>query len=204
VYHPTNGDEPEAVAMKKLFGKYRGRVEDNADPQGLGRVEVSSPDALGAGARAWALPCVPYAEPGVGLAMLPPVGAGVWVEFEGGDPRHPIWTGFLWDSSMARPPTADDVVLTTRGGHRLVLSDSGNEVTLSHPGGSTVKLDAAGRVELSSSSTIRVTAQTVEVQAGRIELQTGMVEASGVVKCDTLIATSVIASSYTPGAGNIW
>ena len=73
---------------KKLLGKYRGRVEDNADPQGLGRVEVSGPAALGAGARAWALPCVPYAEPGVGLWMRPPVGADVWVEFEGGDPRH--------------------------------------------------------------------------------------------------------------------
>jgi hypothetical protein len=197
VYHPANGDEPEAVAMKKLFGKYRGRVEDNADPQGLGRVEVSSPAALGAGARAWALPCVPYAEPGVGLAMLPSVGADVWVEFEGGDPRHPIWTGFLWDSSMARPPTADDVVLTTGGGHRLVLSDSGNEVTLSHPGGSTVKLDAAGRVEVISSSDIRMTAAKVAVEAG-------MVEASGVVKCETLVANSVVASSYTPGAGNIW
>jgi uncharacterized protein involved in type VI secretion and phage assembly len=198
VYHPANGDEPEAVAMKKkLFGKYRGRVEDNADPQGLGRVEVSSPAALGAGARAWAMPCVPYAEPGVGLAMLPPVGAGVWVEFEEGDASRPIWTGFFWGSPMAPPPVADDVILATGGGHRLVLSDSGNEVTLSHPGGSTVKLDAAGRVEVSSSSTIRVTAAKVAVEAG-------MVEASGVVKCETLVANSVVASSYTPGAGNIW
>jgi hypothetical protein len=31
-----------------------------------------------------------------------------------------------------------------------------------------------------------------------------MVEAGGVVKCDTLVANSVVASSYTPGAGNIW
>lgn len=190
--------------MRKLFGKYRGRVEDNADQQGLGRVEVSSPGALGAGARAWAMPCLPYAEPGVGLAMLPPVGADVWVEFGGGDPRHPIWTGFLWDSPPAPPPTVDDVIVTTRGGQRLVLSDSVNEVTLSHPGGSTVKLDAAGRVEVSAGSTIRVTASRVEVKAGAIKLEAAMVEASGVVKCDTLVANSVVASSYTPGAGNIW
>jgi hypothetical protein len=25
-----------------------------------------------------------------------------------------------------------------------------------------------------------------------------------VVKCDTLVTNSVVASSYTPGAGNIW
>ena len=47
--------------MKRLFGKYRGRVED-MPIHGLGRVEVSSPAALEAGARAWAMPCLPYAE----------------------------------------------------------------------------------------------------------------------------------------------
>jgi hypothetical protein len=31
-----------------------------------------------------------------------------------------------------------------------------------------------------------------------------MVEAGCVVKCDTLVANSVVAFSYTPGAGNIW
>jgi hypothetical protein len=189
--------------MRKLLGKYRGRVEDNADPQGLGRVQVSSPAAIGAATRAWAMPCVPYAEPGVGLSMLPPVGADVWVEFEQGDARHPIWTGFLWDTPVAPPPAADDLILTTRRGHRIVLSDSRNEVLVTHPGGSTVKLDATGGVEVSSSSTVRVTASTVEVQAGRIELEAGMVEAGGVVKCETLMATSVLASFYTPGEGNL-
>jgi hypothetical protein len=95
-------------------------------------------------------------------------------------------------------------VLRTGGGHRLVLSDSGNEVTLSHSGGSTVKLHATGVIELSASSTIRLTASRVEVRAGIIELEAGMVKTSGVLKCDTLMANSVVASSYPPGAGNIW
>jgi uncharacterized protein involved in type VI secretion and phage assembly len=190
--------------MKKLFGMYRGRVEDNADPRGLGRVQVSSPAALGSSGRAWAMPCLPCAESGVGLSILPPVGADVLVEFEEGDPSRPIVIGCLWDSRVARPPTADDVILTTRAGHRLVLSESRNEVSVSHPGGSAVKLDATGGVEVSASSTIRVTASKVEVEAGAIELEAGMVKASGVVKCDTLVANSVVASSYTPGAGNLW
>jgi phage gp45-like len=147
---------------------------------------------------------LPGSPPRQAAAMLPPVGAEVWVEFEGGDPRHPIWTGFLWDSSEAPPLTAGDVVLRTRAGHRLVLSDSGNEVTLTHPGGATVKLDASGGIEVSAGSTVRVTASKVEVQAGAIELEAGMVEASDVLKCETLVANSVVASSYTPGAGNIW
>jgi uncharacterized protein involved in type VI secretion and phage assembly len=190
--------------MKKLLGKYRGRVEENEDPQGRGRVHVSSPAALGPGAQVWALPCLPYAHPGVGLAVLPPVGADVFVEFQNGDPTQPILTGFLWDSSQGPPPTADNVVLRTGAGHRLVLSDSGNEITLTHPAGSSVKLDASGAIEVSASSTVRVAASKVEVEAGMIELNAGMVEASGVVKCETLQATNVIASSYTPGAGNIW
>jgi hypothetical protein len=32
----------------------------------------------------------------------------------------------------------------------------------------------------------------------------GMSKFSGVVQCDTLVTNSVVASSYTPGAGNIW
>ena len=32
----------------------------------------------------------------------------------------------------------------------------------------------------------------------------GSTEVSGVLKCQTLIADTVIASSYTPGAGNVW
>jgi hypothetical protein len=37
-----------------------------------------------------------------------------------------------------------------------------------------------------------------------VTVQTGSAEFAGVVKCSTLIADTVIASSYTPGAGNIW
>jgi hypothetical protein len=30
------------------------------------------------------------------------------------------------------------------------------------------------------------------------------VNASGTVKCDTIVAVNVVGSSYTPGAGNVW
>ena len=97
-----------------------------------------------------------------------------------------------------------EVVLTTQGGHQLVLSDGGDEVLIHHPAGSIVKLDASGGIELIASSKVQIAASQVEVSAGMIQLQAGMVDAGGVVKCDTLIADSVVASSYTPGAGNVW
>jgi hypothetical protein len=77
--------------------KHRGRVVNNLDPQQMGRLQVSVPDVLGDQV-AFAMPCVPYAGPGVGFAALPPIGANVWVEFENEDPALPIWTGCFWNA----------------------------------------------------------------------------------------------------------
>jgi hypothetical protein len=78
-----------------FFGKYRGSVVDNVDPLRLGRLSVRVPDVFGDNL-GWALPCVPFAGPGVGFLALPPVGANVWVEFEAGDPDYPVWAGCFW------------------------------------------------------------------------------------------------------------
>jgi len=82
--------------MTTFFGKYRGKVENNIDPIMLGKVQVSVPAVLGEGSLSWAMPCVPYAGNGVGFFMIPPVGANIWVEFEGGDIDYPIWSGCFW------------------------------------------------------------------------------------------------------------
>ena len=86
-----------ADACPTFYGKYRGTVENPADLQGIGRIQVSVPGVLGDGTLAWAMPCLPGAGPGVGLYAIPPKGAKVWVEFEGGNPDYPIWSGGFWD-----------------------------------------------------------------------------------------------------------
>lgn len=90
--------------MTQFFGKYRGKVENNLDPLLNGRVQVSVPAVLGTDGLNWAMPCVPYAGPGVGFLFVPPVGANVWVEFEGGDADYPIWTGCFWTVGDAPQP----------------------------------------------------------------------------------------------------
>jgi len=85
---------------ERYFGKYRGTVENNIDVQGLGRIQVSVPSILG-GTLGWAWPCVPFAGPQVGFFAIPPRGAHVWVEFEGGDRDYPIWTGCFWGPGQA-------------------------------------------------------------------------------------------------------
>lgn len=92
--------------MKPFWGKYRGVVVDNEDPLALGRLQVMVPKVLGEVLTAWAMPCVPYAGMQVGFYMMPPIDAAVWVEFEGGDPDYPIWSGCFWREGE-RPLTAE-------------------------------------------------------------------------------------------------
>ena len=58
------------------------------------------PEILGDEVSPWALPCAPYSGDGMGAYAVPPVGAGVWIEFEAGDPARPIWTGCWWGSNQ--------------------------------------------------------------------------------------------------------
>src|SRR3954471_15105095 len=92
----------------KFWGKYRASVVKNVDPQNKGRVKVTIPDVSGTETSGWAMPCVPVAGPRSGLFVLPPVGAGVWIEFEHGDPDYPIWVGGFWGESGELPPPAKD------------------------------------------------------------------------------------------------
>lgn len=150
------------------FGKYRGQVMQNTDPQGLGRLQVVVPALLNQAA-VWAMPCVPYAGDGVGLFAVPPVGSAVWVEFEGGDLDYPIWAGCFWRDSQ-RPPEgnsnpavkllktdkvsvridddAGEIVIETEGGTRLTLSATafkGEAASIGHEAGSgKTSLSAAG------------------------------------------------------------
>ncbi len=79
----------------KYLGKYRGLVVENIDPEFLGRILIEVP-SVPSGLTNWAMPCVPYAGFQVGFYAIPPIGANVWVEFEGGDPSYPIWVGCFW------------------------------------------------------------------------------------------------------------
>ena len=110
--------------MSIYFAKYRGKVENNIDPMQQGRVQVSVPAVLGDGTLSWAMPSVPYAGPGVGFFAVPPRGANIWVEFEGGNPDYPIWSGCFWGVGEvpALPAIAEMKVLKTEG-ITLTLSD---------------------------------------------------------------------------------
>lgn len=81
--------------FRRFYGKYRGKVLENFDPLFLGRL-LAEVAAVPAALDNWCMPCVPYAGFQVGTYNMPPIGANVWVEFEGGDPMRPIWAGCFW------------------------------------------------------------------------------------------------------------
>jgi hypothetical protein len=93
--------------VQRYYGKYRGTVRNNVDPLGKGRLLVQVPDVLGMGISSWAMPCVPVAGLQTGTYLVPLINAGVWIEFEGGDPDYPIWVGGFWGSRAEIPFTAN-------------------------------------------------------------------------------------------------
>jgi hypothetical protein len=137
-------DSRTGPGRTRFFGKYRGVVADNDDPLMLGRVTAQVPSVLDDLESGWALPCVPYAGDGSGLHVIPPVGAGVWIEFEGGDVDYPIWTGGWWGDShvpadeggnVAGPPLK---ILRSEQGLIVALDDDNQTVTLSDSSGNNI------------------------------------------------------------------
>jgi uncharacterized protein involved in type VI secretion and phage assembly len=113
-----------------FFGKYRGTVVNNIDPMLTGRIQVMVPDIAGFIPSTWAMPCVPVAGINMGVFTVPPIGAGVWVEFEHGDPEYPIWVGGYWGSaaetptlSKTVPPPIAGITLQTTLNNGIVISD---------------------------------------------------------------------------------
>lgn len=115
---------------KKYFGKYRGTVVNNVDPMQKGRIQVLVPDVSNVMLTSWAMPCLPFGGMQMGMFTVPMIGAGVWVEFEQGDPDYPVWVGAFWGNTaevpaMAKlvPPAVPGVTLQTPLQNGIVVSD---------------------------------------------------------------------------------
>jgi uncharacterized protein involved in type VI secretion and phage assembly len=217
----------------RWFGVYPALVKDLADPDGQGRVKVSlpwAPDLDGGSYEAWARLGTMMGGANRGTWFVPDKDDEVVVGFEGGDPRRPYVLGGLWNGSDAPPESMDgsgnndkkvicsrnavkitlddtdgqeQLVLETPGGQKVTLKDGPGSVTIEDSNGNSVKLESAG-ITVTASAKVTVNASTAEISAGMLTVNAGMSKFSGVVQADTVIANSVVSSSYTPGAGNIW
>ena len=166
--------EPE-----KFLGKFRGTVVNNVDPEQRGRIQVIVPDVSNIMVSSWALPCAPVGGMQTGMFAVPPIGAGVWVEFEQGDPDYPIWTGCFWGSTaevpaLAKivPPAVSGITLQTILQNGIVISDvpgpTGGIMLKSTTGASIIVNDTGIYIQNGKGASIVMTGPTVTINQGAL------------------------------------
>ncbi len=216
-----------------FHGVYAAQVTDVADREGTGRVQVrllscdgfASQDSL-----IWARVAVPFSGSNYGAYFIPNVNDEVLVAFLNGDPRFPIVIGSLWHGNAKAPETlpgqeVDRWTITGKEGSRIAIvetSAADAKITLTTPGSISGEFTAAGggKIELKTPSgtvkieqsgitietqgNLTVRASQVDLTAGQVNVNSAMAVFSGTVQCTSLMATSVVSGSYSPGAGNVW
>jgi uncharacterized protein involved in type VI secretion and phage assembly len=169
----TNVEELFSVLQDRFFGKYRGLVTDNNDLEGRGRLQVQVPNVMG-NQLIWALPCVNYAGDGVGLYAMPPVGAGCWVEFEGGDPSYPIWVGCFWsDGEIEAADASPNIKFWKTDGVTMRIDDEAGTLTIETADGTVVKIgDGEVKIEATeintdaNGATLKLSSSGLDVNEG--------------------------------------
>jgi hypothetical protein len=168
---------------KKFYGKYRGTVVNNIDPEQRGRIQAIVPAVSNVIPTSWAMPCVPVAGKLEGIFAVPQIGAGVWIEFEGGDPDKPIWVGGFWGIAAEVPPLAlvpppippgQNIVLQTTLQNTLLLSDSapspltGGIILKSATGAMIVVNDTGIYIQNGKGASIMMVGPTVTINNGAL------------------------------------
>lgn len=161
-----------------FYGKFRGVVTDNRDPLLLGRVRARVPDVMGNLESGWAMPCAPVGGDRSGFFALPSVGAGVWIEFEQGDPDYPIWSGCWWGSQTEMPPVLlappyRKMMFRTEGGHSIILDDTPGTggLTLETANGQKIVLGPLGiEIDNGQGASIRLTGPQLSLNDGALEV----------------------------------
>ena len=209
-----------------------GRVVSVSDEESLGRVKVAYPlnaESDDIRTEAWAVVAVPFAGADYGAYMLPGVDDIVVLNFLGGDPRSPVVLGAVWVGQAAPPDEpggaqmdrwlmkgrkgsrmamiepesgSPEIVLETPGGNRITLADDGTRITISAgSGASRIEMDAQG-VKITAPK-VEIKAPEMKVNSGKVDVKAAFSDFSGMVKGSVGQFNTVIATTYTTGAGNM-
>lgn len=199
-------------------------VIDNNDPEVRGRIRIKIHATQ---MECWAPVITPSAGTDYGVSFLPKLGELVVIAFISSD--LPIVMGSLWSGQNSHTDKAQETEqrysITTKAGSVVEMVDDdagakiefktaqGQSITITEESGGKVQINTGSEsIEMSSSGTeirsaasLKLTAAAqLTIDAPMVQVNAAMSKFSGVVQCSTLITNSVVSSSYTPGAGNIW
>jgi len=210
---------------KRYFGLYPAIVKDIVDPKNGGRIQVGFPWMGEAGneVTAWARLVTLYADDDQGWEILPAEGSEVIVAFEAGNADRAYIVGAVWNGREALPQAPEQannkrllktrsgslfefddtggsakVTLSMKTGHRLVLEEQPQTVTLHHANGCELVMEMSGTVRITANATVEVNATALNVHAPTATFD-------GAVVCKTMTASVAVSSPmYSQGAGNVW
>lgn len=164
------------VPQHALALPYLARVTDVNDPLNLARVKVElyAMDTT-ADIALWARVASPFAGANRGGFFIPQEGDEVLVVFVGGDARHPVVVGGLWNGAATPPESLSGRVdrwsLTGKAGTRIAIveeSEATATIECCTPAGVTLKMtdEAGGKLTIEcAGNTITIDTQGVSVQA---------------------------------------
>jgi uncharacterized protein involved in type VI secretion and phage assembly len=216
-----------------FYGVYPALVTDVKDPDGQGRVKVKlpwSPDTGSDTFEVWARLTTMMGGKNRGSWFIPDVDDEVLLVFEAGDAHRPYVIGGLWNGRDQPPEsmdgggrnyrkviqsrnrvkiTLDDqdgqekLILETPGGQKVTLKDGPGVVEVADSNGNSLKMEAGG-LTIVAAARMTIRAPTIEINGSLITANVPTATFSGMVQSQTLISTTVVGTTYTPGAGNIW
>ncbi|HEX5320409.1 MAG TPA: phage baseplate assembly protein V [Stellaceae bacterium] len=177
----------EARQSDTYPGIYSATVTTNTDPKMKGRLLLTVPDVLSYSPSTWAEPSVPLAGPtgpSMGAYMVPPVGAGVWVMFQRGDPDRPVWIGCRWGDTptgvptmaLAGNPADPNIVIQSLLQHMVMISDmppspaTGGIILQSATGATIVVNDSGIYISNGKGASITMVGPTINFNTGAMTI----------------------------------
>ncbi|HEV7505511.1 MAG TPA: phage baseplate assembly protein V [Thermoanaerobaculia bacterium] len=215
------------------YGVYPALVSDIKDPESTGRVKITlpwSPDNGGERYEVWARVATLMGGSNRGSWFIPDVNDEVLVVFEAGDVRRPYVIGGLWNGNDTPPESMDgggnnfkkvlrsrngvkvtlddqngqeQFIAETPGGQKVTLKDGPGSVEIADSNGNSIRMEASG-ITINASAIVTINASMLTVSASAVAVNAGSSNFSGTLIAQTVITPSIVAASYTPGAGNIW
>jgi phage-related baseplate assembly protein len=149
-----------------------GRVVENADPLGLGRVRVQMVwQEAGSEKTPWIRLLQPHSGSGKGFYFVPELSEEVLVGFQGGNAEKPYVIGAQYngkEKSGYADKENNIKAVHTRSGTKIILNDSEGSILIEDPSGNTYHMDGQGNIKVSAPRNISFTAgQNINISAGQ-------------------------------------